>query len=206
MKFWPREYKIILAMKIKLAIFDLDGTVVENDYDWQAIRKELGVEVGSILAYLDSLPEPVRSEKYALLEAHEKQQTEKAVVKEGMRELLGFLQEKRIKKALVTNNSAENVNYLLGKFELEFDLVLTRESGLHKPAGAPFRAVIEQFKASPEETLVVGDTNYDLLAAKESGISRVFILKSQMTPAVMDGEEIVSSVTELTRIIERLLG
>lgn len=193
-------------MKIRLVIFDLDGTVVDNDYNWPAIRKELGVEGGSILAYLESLPEPVRTEKYALLEAHEKRQTEKAVLKEGVRELLDFLKKRGIKRALVTNNTSENVDYLLRKFQLEFDLVLTRESGLHKPTGAPFLSVMRNFEVSPEETIVVGDTNYDLLAAKEAGINRVFILKNQMTPKNMEGAEIVSSVPELTRIIERLLG
>lgn len=192
-------------MKIKLVIFDLDGTVVENDYDWPAIRKELGVESGSILGYLDSLPEPIRREKYAVLEAHEKQQTEKAVLKKGIKELLALLKERQIKRALVTNNTAENVNYLLRKFQLEFDLILTRESGLHKPAGAPFFSVMNQFGIGAEETIVVGDTNYDLLAAREAGINKVFILKSQMTPEKMDGAEIVDSVSELITRIEQLL-
>jgi len=60
----PTTSNISLKMevKLKLVIFDLDGTVVENSYDWPAIRRELGIQGGSILAYLDSLPEPERSE------------------------------------------------------------------------------------------------------------------------------------------------
>jgi HAD superfamily hydrolase (TIGR01549 family) len=201
-----RGFKIICVVKIKIVIFDLDGTVVENEYDWQAIKKELGVEGGSILSYLDSLPEPARSEKYSLLKEYEKEQTEKAVLKEGIKELLAELKTKGIKRGLVTNNSMENADLLLKKFELEFDLVLTRESGLHKPTAEPFRAVMKHFNCGPEETLVVGDTNYDLVAAREAGINHVFILKSKMTPEHLDGAELLSVISELGRRIKQLLA
>lgn len=189
-------------MNLKLVIFDLDGTIVENAYDWPSIRKELGVEGSSILAYLDGLPEPARSEKYALLQKFEKEQTENSVLKEGVREFIDWLAAAGIHKALVTNNSLENTSHLLEKFRLEFDLVLTRESGLHKPTGAPFLKVMEHFSLKAEQTAVVGDTNYDLLAAKEAGISRVFILKSQMTPPAIGEVELVESFEEIKERLE----
>ncbi|MGB9893625.1 MAG: HAD family hydrolase [Candidatus Saccharicenans sp.] len=193
-------------MNLKVAIFDLDGTVVENSYDWPFIRKELGVEGGSILAYLNSLPEPLRSEKYALLEEHEKNQTEKAGLKPGTREFLNWLKAKKLCRALVTNNSQKNTSLLLNKFNLDFDLVLTRESGLYKPTGAPFLRVLEHFQAKPEETVVIGDTHYDLLAAKEAGISLVFILKSQMTPENLEEAELVSSFKDIEERLKILLA
>ena len=195
----PTAGNIILKMeaKLKLVIFDLDGTVVENSYDWPAIRKELGIPGGSILAYLESLPEPERSAKYALLQKFEKEQTENSVLKEGVREFLDWLGRTGVKKALVTNNSLDNTRHLLEKFDLKFDLVLTRESGLHKPAGTPFLKVMKHFGVKPEETAVVGDTSYDFLAAREAGISRVFILKSNMTSAGLEGAEIVERFEQI---------
>jgi HAD superfamily hydrolase (TIGR01549 family) len=184
-------------MRLKLVIFDLDGTVVENNYDWPAIKEELGVKSGSILAYLDSLPEPERSQKYAILERHERIQTEKAALKKGIREFLQWLSWSGIRTALVTNNNLENTTLLLQKFQLNFGLVLTRESGLRKPAGAPFMAVMKTFEVQPDETMVVGDTSYDLLAAKEASISQVFILKSQMTPENLEEARLVSSFEEI---------
>ncbi|MGQ9801231.1 MAG: HAD family hydrolase [Candidatus Saccharicenans sp.] len=192
-------------MSLKLVIFDLDGTVVENSYDWPAIRQQLGVRGGSILAYLDSLPEPERSDKYALLRKFEREQTESSVLKQGVREFLTWLAAARVKRALVTNNSQENTDHLLQKFRLEFDLVLTRESGLHKPAGTPFLRVMEYFRAEAGETVVVGDTNYDLLAAKEAGIRLVFILKSPMTPGGLEGAELVENFDDIkTRLAEKI--
>lgn len=195
-----------IKMNLKLVIFDLDGTVVENSYDWPAIKRELGVPAGSILAYLDSLPEPQKSEKYALLRRYEKEQTENSVLKEGVREFLGWLAAAGVNRALVTNNSQDNTHHLLEKFGLEFDLVLTRESGLHKPAGAPFLKVMEGFGVTAAETAVVGDTNYDLLAAREAGIGLVFILKSPMTPAGLEGAELVENFGELREKIRGLIS
>lgn len=194
-----------MKMKLKLVIFDLDGTVVENSYDWPAIKRELGVPAGSILAYLDSLPEPQKSEKYALLRRYEKEQTENSVLKEGVREFLDWLAATGVNRALVTNNSQDNTRHLLEKFGLEFDLVLTRESGLHKPAGAPFLKVMENFGVRASETAVVGDTNYDLLAARGAGIKMIFILKSPMTPAGLEGAELVATFGELRERIQRLV-
>jgi len=119
------------------------------------------------------------------------------VLKEGVREFLDWLAGAGVKKALVTNNNLDNTRHLLEKFDLEFDLVLTRESGLHKPAGTPFLKVMEYFGVKAGETAVVGDTSYDFLAAREAGISRVFILKSKMTPSSLEGVEMVETFEQI---------
>jgi HAD superfamily hydrolase (TIGR01509 family) len=160
-------------------IFDLDGTIVENAYDWPGIREELGTGTTSILGYLDSLGEPERSAKWAVLEGHEAAQTEASVLRRGVRELLGFLRGRGIAAALVTNNSRRNTEFLLGKFGLDFDCVITRESGLWKPSGAPFLEVLKSLRLGPEECAVVGDTRFDVLAALDAGIGAIFLLSDE---------------------------
>jgi HAD superfamily hydrolase (TIGR01509 family) len=163
-------------MKIKGVIFDLDGTVVENDYDWPGIREALGTGENSILGYLDALEEPERSEKWAILETHEAEQTEASVLRQGVRELLALLRARGIAAALVTNNSRKNAAYLLEKFRLDFDCVITRESGLWKPSGAPFLEVLRTLGLEPEVCGVIGDTRFDVLAALDAGIGSIFLL------------------------------
>jgi HAD superfamily hydrolase (TIGR01509 family) len=163
-------------MKIKAVIFDLDGTVVENSYDWPKIRREIGNGGLSILSYLCGLEEPERSRKWAILERHEAEQTARSVLREGMSELLVLLKERGAKSALVTNNSSRNTAYLLEKFGLGFDRVTTRESGLWKPSGAPFRDVLEAFGISGEECCAVGDTRFDVLSALDAGVGPIFLL------------------------------
>jgi len=166
-------------MRIKGVIFDLDGTVVENNYDWPRIREELETGETSILAYIDSLVEPDRSRKRAVLEGHEADQTEASVLREGVRDLLELLRERGIAAALVTNNSRKNTDYLLNKFDLSFDCVITREAGLWKPSGAPFIEVLKRLGLEPEDCCVVGDTRFDVLAALDAGIGAIFLLSGE---------------------------
>lgn len=193
-------------MAVRLVIFDLDGTVVENNYDWPLIRRVLGVEGDSILSYLDNLPEPEKSHKYSLLEKFEKQQTELARLKPGICQFLEYLKSRNLKTALVTNNNLENTEFLLKKFNLDFDLVITRESGLRKPGGEPFLEVMKRFGVTPEQTVVIGDTHYDLQAASRAGIDNVFILKSSMTPDSLGKARAVNSFEEIRTCLDELMS
>jgi pyrophosphatase PpaX len=166
-------------MRLKGVIFDLDGTVVENDYDWAGIREAIGTGATSILGYLASLDEPERSAKWAILETHEAAQTEASVLRPGVRELLAFLRARGIAAALVTNNSGKNTEFLLRKFRLDFDCVITRESGLWKPSGAPFLEVLRALGLEPEVCGVVGDTRFDVLAAIDAGIGAIFLVSDE---------------------------
>lgn len=192
-------------MAIKGVIFDMDGTVVDVSYDWSQIKRELQTQGKPILYHLRSLMEPEKSRKWKLLERYETEATLKAVLKEGMQEFLQFLSQKGVKKALVTNNSRPNVDFLLNKFKLHFDCVITRESGLWKPSGDPFMAVLEELKLSQEESCVVGDSHFDIQAAREAGISKVFILNRNKDRFASTDAEVFSSVKALKRRIEELL-
>jgi HAD superfamily hydrolase (TIGR01549 family) len=174
-------------------------------YDWKQIKRELQTEGRSILHFLRSLTEPEKSLKWKILERYENQATLKAVLKEGMKELLYFLSQKKVKKALVTNNSRRNVDYLLRKFDLHFDCIISRESGLWKPSGAPFHAVLDELKLGREESCVVGDSPFDIQAAKEAGISRVFILSRNKDQFAATDAEVFSSVEDLKKRIEKLV-
>jgi HAD superfamily hydrolase (TIGR01509 family) len=166
-------------MGIRGVIFDLDGTVVENAYDWPRIREELGTGATSILGFLDSLEEPERSAKWSILEAHEAAQTRASVLRGGIRELLALLRAHGAAAALVTNNSRQNTEFLLARFGLAFDCVITRESGLWKPSGAPFLEVLRTLRLEPWECGVIGDTRFDVLAALDAGIDAIFLLSDE---------------------------
>ena len=193
-------------MGLRGIIFDLDGTVVENDYDWPGIRESLGTGTTSILGYLDSLEEPERSAKWAILESHEAAQTEASVLRRGVRELLALLRGRGIATALVTNNSRKNTEFLLGKFGLDFDCVITRESGLWKPSGAPFLEVLRTLGLEPEACVVVGDTRFDVLAALDAGIGAIFLLSDE--PERFSGlpVEVFPDVDVLRERLESLLA
>jgi len=193
-------------MKIRGVIFDLDGTVVENSYNWPRIREEMETGETSILAYIDSLEEPERSRKRAVLEGHEAEQTEAAVLREGVRDLLGLLRGRGIAAALVTNNSRKNTDYLLNKFGLSFDCVITRESGLWKPSGAPFLEVLKRLRLDPPDCCVVGDTHFDVLAALDAGIGVIFLLSGEPERFAGFPVEVFPDMDFLRDYLQNLLG
>jgi HAD superfamily hydrolase (TIGR01509 family) len=192
-------------MRFRVAIFDLDGTIVETSYDWPRIKADLGTGSVPILSYLDGLSEPEKSRKWDVLRGYEDEATRGAVLKEGISEFLEFLTEKKIKKALVTNNSRKNVKTILQRFHLRFDLVLSRECGLWKPSGAPFTKVVEELGLNPSECFVVGDSLYDVRAARDAGIERIFILHEDAEKATFLPAESFSTVAALRARVDELL-
>jgi HAD superfamily hydrolase (TIGR01509 family) len=178
---------------------------LEEDPHWKRIRGELETGGKPILAYLEDLEEPERSEKWEALEKFEHEATLKARLKKGIPEFLDYLEQRGIKRALVTNNSRKNVDYLLDKFQLRFDSVLTRESGLWKPSGRPFTFVMERLRLRQDECCVIGDSLFDIQAAEDAGIDAVFILSRNRKRFVATGARLCRSVRAVRREIEELI-
>ena len=195
-----------MSSRFTTIIFDLDGTLVDVPYDWSQIRAELGTKGVPILSYLDSLEEPERSKKWKILENFEKEATKKAVLKEGIPQLLNYLTKKSVKTALVTNNSDKNTSFVLDKFNLQFDCVLSRESGLWKPSGDPFLAAMRRLKIDKEFCCVVGDSYFDVKAAEEAGIKKIFILKRDDEFYSSKSVELVEDVEELDKRIREIVN
>lgn len=166
---------------IRGAIFDLDGTLFEGDYDWPAIKRQLGVDRpdGSILDHLRSLPPEERERKEKLLESIEDRATSAGRLRPGAAALLDDLRREGLKLAMVTNNRRENVERILGRYGLHFDVVVTRESGHFKPSGSPLLLAARKLDLTPEELVAVGDSEFDLRAGREAGMGSVIIVGSE---------------------------
>jgi len=183
----------------------MDGTVFDVPYDWKKIKEELRTEGKPILVHIKGLSEPEKSAKWKILEGYEKKATQKAVLKEGMKEFLLDLEKWGITTALVTNNSRVNVDFLLNKFDLKFDYVLSRERGLWKPSGAPFFAVLDELGLLRDECCVIGDTRFDIEAAREVKIRRIYILNADKDKFASNDVRVFATVQELRAHIESLL-
>lgn len=155
---------------IKAVIFDLDGTVIDSNYDWKLIKKEIGSGDIPILSYIQNLDGELQKKRIETLEGFEKKATSEATLKKGIKDFLTRLIRKGKKIALVTNNSKANVDYLLKKWDLSFDIIITRDNGVWKPSGKPLELAMEKLCMKKDEVVFIGNSKPDKEAASSVGI------------------------------------
>lgn len=183
----------------------MDGTIIDVPYDWKKIKADLNTRGKPILHYLEGLPEPEKTRKWQILESYEDKATQKAVLRNGVLDFLKFSRQRDIKNALVTNNSQKNVDILLRRFALDFDLVLSRDIGLWKPSAAPFLEVLNRLGANKEECCVVGDSLFDLKAAQAADITKIYLLAENREQFAAYQTEVFFTYPELQEKIEQYI-
>jgi len=157
-------------------LFDMDGTLIDSFYDWPVIRDHLQISGGSLIDELNALSEPLRGERWAWIEAYEIEATDKAPLRAGVHELMALLRERGLRTAMVTNNNDANAETVIRSFSLDFDCVLTRDSGFWKPSGASLIEAMRRLGAAPEQCMAIGDSRHDVLAARDAGVGGLCIL------------------------------
>ncbi|MCK4766153.1 MAG: HAD family phosphatase [Candidatus Aminicenantes bacterium] len=186
---------------IKLAIFDMDGTVFESYLNWAEIKENLGIESNILKEiYKNNRVDRV---KLAKLEGYEEENTLRTAPIKGIAGFLSFLKSRPVDTALVTNNNKKNTAYLLENFSLRFDTVITREKKLWKPSPDPFFHVMDLYRRDVKETIAIGDSHYDVKAAKEAGIANIFIIKNEVSQKLSDNDIVYfKDYHDLKKILE----
>ncbi len=174
-------------------LFDLDGTLIDSVYQhviaWRAALADIGIDLsvwrihrrigmsgGLFVSAL--LRETGRSLSKAeidrLQEAHAEQyRTQLAGVTAlpGARELLGYLTGAGVRWAIATSGYAATARPALGLLGLAEDTpMVTRDLVRHaKPDPDLFLAAAAVLGVEPRYAMVVGDSVWDLLAARRAG-------------------------------------
>jgi len=183
-------------MKIKLIIFDLDGTLVDSSiditnslnyaiepYDFQKLSVEKTISlVGEGLTKLvekmlgedrkEILPEVLKR----FIDHYSAHLTDYTRAYPGVRETLEELSA--YKKAVISNKREFLSKRLLEALGLAvyFDSILGSDSaGERKPSPKPLQKVMEILSFRPEETLMVGDSNFDIEAGKAAGVTTIAV-------------------------------
>lgn len=181
---------------LKLLIFDLDGTLADTGRDITdalnyalspyGVRtysiEETKAMVGSGISKLLASLVPVKDEatKKLVTDRFINYYTEHVVdytdvyphVKETLAQLNGY------KKAVVSNKrEALSKEVLRGTGILQhFDVVWGSDSvRAMKPSPIPLLDLMDRFQVLPKETVIVGDSNYDVEAGKAAGIKTIAV-------------------------------
>jgi HAD superfamily hydrolase (TIGR01509 family) len=164
-------------MSFKAVIFDLDGTITQPYFDFDAIRREIGLsrDSGPLLESMEKMTPQQRVEAERILHYHEERAVTESQLNSGAEQTLSALRAAGIHIGILTRNERENAFAIARKHNLQFDAVIGREDGPVKPDAFGVLQLCRQFGVEPRETLLVGDYLFDLLSAKAAGAVAVLL-------------------------------
>ena len=113
---------------IRGIIFDLDGTLVDSQLDFEAIRRDMGLpsQTPILEALAQTADGPGRDRMLAVLRSHELESAQRATLFDGVTEFLEWLDVCRVPRGILTRNSRECTDLVLNRLGLTFSQVLTR--------------------------------------------------------------------------------
>ncbi len=181
---------------MKAALLDVDGTLVDTNYQhavawFRALRRHGAiVPIWRIHRHIgmggDQLVEAVAGEELekasgdAIRDAEKElygEMIEEVEPLEGARELITDLRDRVDKVVLSSSAKAEEVEHyvdLLGAREIVDGWTTSADVEETKPAPDLIQAAME--KAGADEGLLIGDTPWDVRAAKKAGIATATVL------------------------------
>lgn len=175
-------------MKIDTILFDLDGTLIdtteliiasfthtlEHYFPGQYTREQMIQYIGPPLVDTFTEIDKERAEEMLKRYIEHNHTYHDELVKEydGVYETVKALHEARFKLGIVTSKMREGtmLGLRLTKLEPFFQTIITVDDVTNgKPHPEPLMKAMEQLGASPETTLMVGDSDHDILGGKNAG-------------------------------------
>jgi HAD superfamily hydrolase (TIGR01549 family) len=191
-------------MSIKAVIFDLDGTITQPFFDFDAIREEMGLakDSGPVLESMRKMTPERRKEAERILHFHESRAVTESKLNSGARETLDALRRAGIPIGILTRNKRSNAMAVAERHSLQFDAVVDREDGPAKPDAFGVLEICRQFGVKPGEALVVGDYLYDLLCAKAAGAMSVLLTNNNNAEFAKHADFTIETIDQILQIIE----
>jgi HAD superfamily hydrolase (TIGR01549 family) len=170
-------------MPIRAVVFDLDGTITEPYFDFDAIREEIGIgkNGGPVLEAMERMTPAQRQRAERILHDHEQRALAASRLNPGAAETLAQLRIRGLPVGILTRNLKDNVAVIARKHSLQFDAVVGREDGPVKPDAFGLLELCRRFGTAPAETLMVGDYLFDLLCARAAGAVSVWMVNNGQT-------------------------
>jgi len=192
-------------MQIKAVIFDLDGTITQPFFDFDAIREEMGLDndSGPVWEAMDKMPPHQRRGAEKILHFHEKRAVTESKLNAGAKQTLSALCQAGIHIGILTRNRRSNALAIARKHGLKFNAVIGREEGPLKPDAFGVVQICRQFGVKPQETLMVGDYLFDLLCARAAGAVAVLLANHKQADKFAENADFtIESIDQILQIIK----
>ena len=180
---------------IKGVLLDIDGTLLDSndahaqswaeifqrhgfDIPFDRVRPLIGKGGDKLLPELTGIDH--ESEKGKQLSGERKELFKRGYLPKlrptrGARDLVKRLKEEGFGLVVATSSSGEELDALLGQANVD-DLIgraTSADDGESKPDPDIIQAALKKGKLRPEEALMIGDTPYDIEAAKRAGVATI---------------------------------
>lgn len=217
-------------MKISAVIFDLNGTILEDEDEYgrayNKVLKSLGIETKDEPPQVRGIGVKenwpilikrfnIKTNKSVEILAHETQEAylseiNSVTVRDEFDEFIENLKDGGIQVALATSNTWEVVEKILNKVGLQgiFDAITTIDEVVFgKPDPGLFTITADKLGVEREECLVIEDASSGITAAKLAGMKVVAITdKDEDTEILENADFIVDGFAEITPKVITDLG
>lgn len=180
-------------MKYKTLLFDLDGTIIDtneliinsfiytlgNYYPGKYRREDIIPHMGRpLIDQIKHFGEEELVEEMMEMYREHNMRTHNDLIREFpyVKEVLTELHQLGASLGVVTTKMDVTTKMGLELFGLDglmSTIVTYGDTELHKPAPEPILLAMERLNAESESTLMVGDSQYDIQAAQNAGITSV---------------------------------
>ncbi|MEM1169966.1 MAG: HAD family phosphatase [Cyanobacteria bacterium P01_H01_bin.35] len=193
---------------LKAILFDLDGTLANTDPFHYEIWKEIlnnheitidhnfykqHISGGTNPAIIQNLlPQLSTTEAEELANYKEEKFREIALNLKpltGLLEFLEWVENQKLKKAVVTNAPPENAEFMLDVLQLTDTFPLVILGGVMtvgKPDPAPYKLCLEKLEISPEEAIVFEDSRSGIKSAVGAGIYTVGVASTHEPESLLE--------------------
>ncbi|MCP8311109.1 MAG: HAD family hydrolase [Candidatus Methylarchaceae archaeon HK01M] len=185
-------------LDIKAMIFDLDGTLIKFALDVKSVRREAIAEIRKRGMNVENLSKlsvysmlkvmkrrtdgrtllNLKQSLWRIVEKFELKAAYEVCIQPDALQTIAFIKKLGFKLAIVTNNGRKATNIVIRKLGLEifFDVIVTREDVEElKPDGWSIGRTIKILGIEARETVYVGDSVIDVLAAKNARVISVAV-------------------------------
>jgi len=209
-------------MKLLAVIFDLDGTVLDNEDEYGIAFREvlfkLGEKTDSEFPHTQGIgveenwqrliPKYKIKTKKSIEELSKETQEaylkmlSRVTLKEGVRNFIQDIKDSGIFVALATSNTWPTVEQVFDTLDLEgiFDVMTTGEEVKYKkPDPEIFLLTAQKLGVDPENCLVIEDTEAGIKAAKDAKMSAVAIARdSKHAKVLKEAKKVIYDYGELS--------
>ena len=212
--------------KIDTVIFDFDGTVMDTNNvilnSWQHTFRTLENREEKPETIIKTFGEPLEltmknffpdvpvEESIAIYRSYHYDNFGKLIsVFPGMKELIRELKDKNYKLGLVTSRLRKTTMQGLEAYDLlpYFEVIVTADDTTkHKPDPEPLNIALEKLGAAPENSVMVGDTMFDILCARNAGVKSVLVSWSMaVTEEEKNGPDRPDYISEKAEDLKEIL-